>query len=172
MTSDHGGGSITSVLQETRVFPPPADFASKAHIGSLAQYEALWNRAKDDPEGFWGEQAQAAGLGQALGQGARLAAAVCEVVRRRAAQRRRITASTATATGPTKNKAALIWEGEPGDRRVLRYQDLLREVSKFANVLKGLGVQKGRRRRGLHADDPRAGHRAAWPVPGSERRTR
>ena len=58
MTSDQGGGSITSVLQETRVFPPPADFASKAHIGSMAQYEALWNRAKDDPEGFWGEQAR------------------------------------------------------------------------------------------------------------------
>ena len=54
----------------------------------------------------------------------------------------RITASIATA-GPTKNKAAIIWEGEPGDRRVLRYQDLQREVSKFANVLKGLGVQKG-----------------------------
>ena len=45
--------------------------------------------------------------------------------------------------GPNKNKAAIIWEGEPGDRRVLRYQDLQREVSKFANVLKGLGVQKG-----------------------------
>src|SRR5205807_2037950 len=37
----------------------------------------------------------------------------------------------------------LVWEGEPGDRRVLRYQDLQREVSRFANVLKGLGVQKG-----------------------------
>ena len=45
--------------------------------------------------------------------------------------------------GPDKNKAALIWEGEPGERRVLRYQDLLREVSKFANVLKSLGVKKG-----------------------------
>ena len=58
MTSDPGGGSITSVLQESRVFPPPAAFARKAHIGSLAQYEALWNRAKDDPEGFWAEQAK------------------------------------------------------------------------------------------------------------------
>ena len=43
MTSDHGGGSITSVLQETRVFTPPPEFASKATISSLAQYEALWN---------------------------------------------------------------------------------------------------------------------------------
>ncbi len=46
-------------------------------------------------------------------------------------------------TGPDQEQGGLIWEGEPGDRRVLRYQDLLREVSKFANVLKGLGVQKG-----------------------------
>src|SRR5436309_2883389 len=58
MTSDHGGGSITSVLQETRMFPPPVDFASKAHVGSMAEYDLLWNRAKDDPEGFWGEQAR------------------------------------------------------------------------------------------------------------------
>ena len=58
MTSDQGGGSITSVLHETRVFPPPDEFARKAHIGSLAQYEALWNRAKDDPAGFWGDQAK------------------------------------------------------------------------------------------------------------------
>ena len=143
MTSDHGGGSITSVLHETRIFPPPSEFASKAHIGSLAQYEALWNRAKDDPEGFWAEQARVLALGQAVGQGARLAAAVREVVRRRQAQRRRTTASTATATGPTRTRRRIIWEGEPGDRRVLRYQDLQREVSKFANVLKGLGVKKG-----------------------------
>ena len=86
MTSDHGGGSITSVLQETRVFPPLGEFASKAHISSLAQYEALWNRAKDDPEGFWAEQATGLVLGQALGQGARLEAAVREVVCRRTAQ--------------------------------------------------------------------------------------
>src|SRR5262249_60355244 len=59
MSSDHGGGSITSVLHETRVFPPPAEFARRAQIGSLTQYEALWNRAKDDPGGFWAEQAQA-----------------------------------------------------------------------------------------------------------------
>src|SRR5205823_4526898 len=50
-------GHITSVLKETRTFPPPAEFAANAHIGSLAEYEKLWKRAKDDPEGFWAEQA-------------------------------------------------------------------------------------------------------------------
>ena len=44
-----------------------------------------------------------------------------------------------------KNKAAIIWEGEPGDERVLTYRDVWREVNKFANVLKKLGVKKGDR---------------------------
>ncbi|HMF38597.1 MAG TPA: acetyl-coenzyme A synthetase N-terminal domain-containing protein, partial [Isosphaeraceae bacterium] len=47
-----------SILQETRVFPPPAGFTQSAHIKSLEEYQELWNRAKDDPEGFWGEQAK------------------------------------------------------------------------------------------------------------------
>jgi acetyl-CoA synthetase len=142
MTSDHGFGSITSVLQETRVFPPPPSFAEAAHIGSLEQYEMMWNRAKDDPEGFWSEQASALVWNKTWDKvlswdppfakwfvGGQLNASYNCVDRH--------------CLGPSRNKAALIWEGEPGDRRVLRYQDLLREVSKCANVLKGLGVRKG-----------------------------
>jgi acetyl-CoA synthetase len=142
MTSEQHGGSITSVLQETRVFPPSADFARRAEIGSMAQYEALWNRAKNDPEGFWGDQARHLAWDKLWEKvldwnppfakwfvGGRLNASYNCVDRH--------------AAGPAKNKAALIWEGEPGERRVLRYQDLLREVSRFANVLKGLGVKRG-----------------------------
>ena len=142
MTADTGHGSITSVLNETRVFNPPPEFAAKAHISSLEQYEALWNRAKDDPEGFWGEQAQCVSWFQPWTKvlewkppfakwfvGGKLNASYNCVDRH--------------CEGPSKNKAALIWEGEPGDRRVLRYQDLQREVSKFANVLKSLGVKPG-----------------------------
>ncbi|MBV8075592.1 MAG: hypothetical protein JO284_04315, partial [Planctomycetaceae bacterium] len=51
-------GSIESILTETRLFPPPPEFARKARISSLEQYQELWERAKDDPEGFWGEQAK------------------------------------------------------------------------------------------------------------------
>src|SRR5204863_1894901 len=47
--------------------------------------------------------------------------------------------------GPRRNKAALIWEGEPGDTRTLTYHDLHRDVCQFANVLKSLGVTKGDR---------------------------
>jgi len=142
MTRDQDGGSITSVLQETRIFPPPKAFASQAHIASMAEYETLWNRAKDDPEGFWGEQAKLLAWDSDWTKvldwqppfakwfvGGKLNAAYNCIDRH--------------CTGPSKNKAALVWEGEPGDRRVLRYQDLLREVSKFANVLKSLGVKQG-----------------------------
>jgi acetyl-CoA synthetase len=46
------GNNIHSVLQETRSFPPPADFTRKAHISSEAQYQQMWNQAKDDPAAF------------------------------------------------------------------------------------------------------------------------
>ena len=141
MTSENNG-SIDSVLQETRVFPPPPEFAQAAHIRSLEEYQALWDRAKDDPEGFWGEQAQlltwfkpwdkVLEWNQPFAKwflGGQLNAAFNCIDRH--------------CTGPGKNRAALIWEGEPGERRVLRYQDLLRNVSKFANVLKSLGIKKG-----------------------------
>ncbi len=142
MTQSQGVGSITSVLHETRVFPPPEAFARRAHISGIEQYEALWNRAKDDPEGFWAEQARALHWDRPWNKvlewdppfakwfvGGRLNASYNCVDRH--------------CEGPHKNKAALIWEGEPGDRRVLRYQDLQREVAKFANVLKGLGIRPG-----------------------------
>ncbi len=135
-------GSIESILTETRLFPPPPEFARRARVSSLEQYQELWERAKDDPEGFWGEQAKVLHwfkpwekvldwkpphvqwfVGGQLNVSYNCVDRHCE--------------------GPNKNKAALVWEGEPGDRRVLRYQDLHREVCKFANVLKGLGVGKG-----------------------------
>ena len=143
MTAEPGQGSITSVLNETRVFPPPAGFAAKAHVPSLDHYQALWQRGKDDPEGFWAEQAEALRWSSPWSKvldwshppfarwfvGATLNASDNCVDRH--------------CEGPAKNKAAIVWEGEPGDRRVLRYQDLRREVARFANVLKGLGVKKG-----------------------------
>ncbi len=51
------GENITSVLQESRVFPPPPEFAAQANIKSEDEYNRMWNRAKDDPAGFWGEMA-------------------------------------------------------------------------------------------------------------------
>ena len=73
----------------------------------------------------------------------------------------RTTASTPIWARRGRTRPALIWEGEPGDVRVLTYQMLHREVCKFANVLKKLGIEQGRRRGDVHADGARAGHRHA-----------
>ena len=142
MAAETSSGAIKSVLVEHRVFPPTPEFSKYAHVKSIDEYQALWDRAKADPEGFWGEMAQCLSWSRPFDKvleweaphakwflGGQLNASYNCVDRH--------------CTCSDRNKAALVWEGEPGDRRVLRYQDLLREVSKFANVLKGLGVRKG-----------------------------
>ena len=136
--------SIESVLQESRKFPPPESFSAEAHIKSEAEYQAMWDRAKDDPAGFWGEMAENLDWFEKWDKvldgdmpdtkwftGGKINAAYNCIDRHLKTWR--------------KNKAAIIWEGEPGDTRVLTYQDLHREVCKFANVLKQLGVGKGDR---------------------------
>ncbi|WP_339676976.1 acetate--CoA ligase, partial [uncultured Gimesia sp.] len=142
--SDQANENIESVLQETRSFPPPAEFVEQANISSMEEYQKLWNRAKDDPAGFWGDLAQDLEWSQPYEsviegempetkwfKGGKINASVNCIDRHLDSWR--------------KNKAAIIWEGEPGDTRVLRYQDLYREVCKFANCLKKLGVETGDR---------------------------
>jgi acetyl-CoA synthetase len=142
MPAEQSQGSITSVLHETRVFPPPPDFAQSAHVGSIEQYEALWNRAKDDPEGFWAEQAEAIDWFSLWSK----------VLDWKPPHAQWFVGATTNAAhncvdrhvaGGRAEKPAILFEGEPGDRRVLTYRQLQEEVSKFANVLKGLGVKKG-----------------------------
>jgi acetyl-CoA synthetase len=136
--------NITSVLKETRVFPPPEEFASQAFVKSLAEYELLWQRAKDDPEGFWGEHADDLYWFRRWDK-----VLIWNEPHAQWFAGGKINASYNCLDRHLEdgraNKAALIWEGEPGDSRVLRYQDLHREVCKFANVLKGLGIQAGDR---------------------------
>ncbi|MEQ9409003.1 MAG: acetate--CoA ligase [Fuerstiella sp.] len=136
--------NIESILTETRSFPPPATFTAQANISSEEQYNELWQRAKDDPAGFWGDMAEnlswfrrwdtvmeGAMPNTKWFEGGKINVSYNCIDRHLETERR--------------NKAAIIWEGEPGDTRVLRYQDLHREVCKFANVLKNLGVETGDR---------------------------
>ena len=138
-------GNISSALKETRVFPPPREFAKHAHVKSPAQYQKLWEQSVKKPEVFWGKQAKEhlewikpftkvlqwkAPFAKWFGGGKLNASANC------------IDRHVAAGKG---NKAALIWEGEPGDSRTLTYQDLLRETSKCANALKAMGVKPGDR---------------------------
>lgn len=135
---------IQSTLNEQRVFDPPSDFSSRAHIKSLADYERLYEEADRDPETFWGNIARELDWFEPWTKvlewnapwakwfaGGKLNLAHNCLDRHVATWRR--------------NKAAIIWEGEPGEIRTLTYQQLLSEVSKCANVLKSLGVKTGDR---------------------------
>jgi len=128
------------LLREDRVFPPSDQFRARAVVHD----ERVYADADRDPEGHWarlaGELEWSRPWNQVLDWqpphakwfvGGQLNASINCVDRH--------------ARGPRRNKAAIIWEGEPGDRRTLTYFDLQRDVSKCANVLKSLGTKKGDR---------------------------
>jgi acetyl-CoA synthetase len=131
---------IDVLLQENRTFPPSEAFRAAAVVNDPAVYEL----AAADLEGYWAEQARTLQWMRPWDRvlewdapfakwfvGGKLNASVNCIDRHVATARR--------------NKAALIFEGEPGDRRTLTYWDLYVEVNKFANVLRKLGVGKGDR---------------------------
>ncbi len=132
--------TLEALLQEKRQFAPPKAFARKAHVSSPSVYR----RANRDFEKFWEGFAKELDWYRPWKKvldwnppkakwfvGGKLNVSVNCLDRHLA--------------GPRKNKAALIWEGEPGDQRTLTYRDLYREVGKFGNVLRKLGVRKGDR---------------------------
>jgi len=137
--------TIESILQEKRLFPPAAEFSRQAHIKSLEEYQQLYEKAKADPQKFWADLAETElhwfGKWDTVLDwqppfakwfvGGKINISYNCLDRHLTTWRR--------------NKAALIWEGEPGDWRTLTYAQLHREVCQFANVLKQLGVQKGDR---------------------------
>jgi acetyl-CoA synthetase len=137
------GGQIDTVMQEGRVFPPPAEFAAKAQFGSRKAYEEIYERAKADPEKFWGELAKAElhwfkPFGKVLEW--KEPFAKWFVGGQTNVSYNCLDAHLTTAR---RNKAAFIWEGEPGEQRTITYAQLHREVCKFANVLKSLGLKQG-----------------------------
>ena len=134
--------NITSVLRENRVFKPRSEFSKQAHIKSFAQYKKLYQTSIRTPEKFW----------------ARIAGELDWFKKWNKVLEWKLPFSKWFVGGKInvsyncldrhlgtwrKNKAAIVWEGEPGDTRTLTYQELHREVCKFADVLKKLGVQKG-----------------------------
>jgi acetyl-CoA synthetase len=136
-------GQLDTVMHESRLFPPPAEFASQSKIGSPQAYEALWNEAAADPAKFWDKLAKEElhwfqPYERVLDWDEPFAKWF--VGGRTNASYNCLDAHLGSAR---RNKAALIWEGEPGDQRILTYQALHHEVCKFANVLKSLGIQRG-----------------------------
>ncbi len=140
--------NLDSSLRENRLFAPPAEFAAKAHVKSLEEYEAMYRRSVEQPEAFWAEAAgelewfqpwtqvlqpgrDGSGLGAKWFVGGKLNLSHNCVDRH--------------AKGSRRDKVALIWEGEPGEIRKVTYGELHEQVQRFANVLKGLGIKKGDR---------------------------
>jgi acetyl-CoA synthetase len=132
-------------MTERPTYPPASDFVKRAHVQGLDAYTKLYERAAAGPEAFWGELAEKElhwfeKWSQTLDWkppfakwfvGGKINASYNCLDRH--------------LTTARKNKAAIIWEGEPGDQRILTYQELHREVSRFANGLKSLGLKAGDR---------------------------
>jgi acetyl-CoA synthetase len=140
MTDSKPLADIADLLQEDRTFSPPPAFRAQANVRD----EEVYARADRDPERFWADFASELEWSTPWTRvlewnpphakwfiGGKLNASVNCVDRH--------------IRGPRRNKAAIIWEGEPGDRRTLTYFDLFRQVSQFANVLKSLDVKRGDR---------------------------
>ena len=138
--------TITSMMEEKRVFEPPKEISQHAYIKSMDEYKKIYQRSIDDPEGFWAELAeqldwykkwdkvQVSDFKEAKHEwfvGGKLNVSYNCLDRHLKTWR--------------KNKAALVWEGDIGDSKTLTYQQLYYEVCRFANVLKKHGVKKGDR---------------------------
>jgi acetyl-CoA synthetase len=139
--------SLDVLLSEERTFPPPKEFSEKAHIKSMKEYEQMYKRSIEDPEGFWSEMAEKnitwfKKWDKVLEWnfekpdikwfiGGKLNASYNCLDR--------------FVNTPTRNKVAIIWEADDGSYKTYTYQQLYYEVNRFANVLKKHGVTKGDR---------------------------
>ena len=136
---------IESVLNESRTFPPSERIKAKARLSSMEEYEKMYRESIDDPESFFGREAQnlpwiqpfdkvldwsEAPVAKWFGGGKINASAV---------------ALDQHLTTEVADKVAFHWEGEPGDTRTFTYRELHRQVCKFANALKSRGLKKGDR---------------------------
>ena len=133
-------------MDQQEIFPPPKHFSEKAHIGSMEQCEALYKACAADPEKFWAEQARNLHWFSPWKQvldwsnppfarwfiGGKTNIAYNCIDRHLSSARR--------------NKAAIIWEGENFEQRILTYQELYRRVAKFCNALKKPPVLQAERK--------------------------
>ncbi|GDX08743.1 acetyl-coenzyme A synthetase [Verrucomicrobiota bacterium] len=135
---------IESTLVENRVFKPAKAFASKARIKSMAQYKKMWNESIKNPEKFFAREAK-----ELTWQKPWKKVLDWKVPYAKWFVGGQLNVSENCLDrhldGPRRTKAAIMWEGEPGEKRVLTYQQLHREVCRFANVLKRNGVKRGHR---------------------------
>ncbi len=150
MSEPQQSSILDSVESESRVFPPPEGFAKQARFQSLPEYQALYRRSIDAPEPFWREQAKALAWHRPFD---RVLDWQPPHARWFVGGQLNVSANCLDrhVAGGHGQRVALIWEGEPfgsgrkGEERVFTYAELLAEVCRFANVLKGMGVRSGDR---------------------------
>ncbi len=135
---------IESVLREQRVFDPPAEAAGRARVGSMEEYERLRRRAQEDRDGFWAEIASELHWHEPFER----------VLEWNAPDAKWFVGGKTNIayncidrhlSGARRDKPAIEWVGEPGDRRTLTYAELYAEVAKFSNALESLGIERGDR---------------------------
>jgi acetyl-CoA synthetase len=134
---------IDSLMREKRKFAPSKEFSKKANISSMAEYQKLYDHAKNDPEGFWREQAQVLQWDKKFTK-----VLTWEEPFARWFEDGKLNASVQCLDKNLKthgDKVALIWEGEPGEVRKITYKELYEQTCQAANALKELGVRKGDR---------------------------
>src|SRR4051812_29626351 len=137
-------GAILSVSREARSFPPPPEFAAKARLRDQAEYERMYRRSVDDPTGFWGETARA----ELAWTKPFTKVMTGEVpwVKWFEDGELNLSANCLDRHLATRgSKPAIVWEGEPGEERILTYSELHAEVCRFAGALKKLRIQRGDR---------------------------
>ncbi len=136
---------LETVLDESRRFKPSDDFSNNSHIGSFQEYEKKHRESIENPELFWGKAADELHWFKKWDRVFNGDNAPFFKWFENGRTNISYNCLDRHLNSPTRNKAALIWEGEPGDQRVFTYADLSREVNKFANALKNIGIKKGDR---------------------------
>ena len=134
------GATIDSLLREKEQYAPPEAFRRAARVPD----DGLYGPASKDPEAFWAEEAKAL---QWIRPWSKVLEWELPFAKWFVGGQLNVSSNCLDRHVRTarRNQAAIVWEGEPGDRRTLTYHDLWREVNRFANVLKGLGVRRGDR---------------------------
>ena len=143
--------SMDSLMSESRTFPPPAQFQKNAHISSMEQYQKMYDQSINDPDAFWLEQAKSLHWFKAPTKSLDF---TWDTQGKKIDHTWFADGEMNVATNcldrhlgtPVAKKPALVWQGEPEDDcKTLTYEELHKEVCKFANVLKSLGIKKGDR---------------------------
>jgi len=139
---------MESLKQESRKFDPPKEFVEQAYVKSYEEYKRLYDRSVNDPEGFWGDMAKEL-LDWYSTDWEKVENYDFENAKIEYFKGGKLNVSYNCLDRHIKtwrrNKAALIWEGDNYETRTLTYGQLYREVNRFANVLKKMGVKKGDR---------------------------